>query len=159
MPTDFDKLVEEYHGLVMSLIRRYYSGRLRDHAEDLSQEIWIKLYEAHKKNESNIVDFKSYLYRTVQTTLWDAIRSLEKQAGDLPLLETDTPNEETVSRHERMALEKLAGHLEPHESQVVKLYLQGFSNQEMAVLTGSSEGGIRNLLTRVKKKLAKWGNR
>ena len=112
-----------------------------------------------KKNENNIINFKSYLYRTVQTTLWDAARSLEKQTQVGSDWECDDlgerPDEELV--HNRMQLDRLLEQLSPEESRMIRAHLKGFNNEEIAVLIGCGEGRVRNLLTRIKKKLAKWG--
>jgi len=160
MARRFEDLVEEYHALVMALISRYYAGRLRGQADDISQEVWTKLWVNFKKNEKNIVDFKSYLVRTVQTTLWDTVRKLDP--GDVPdevIEEMAEPETDTPSAHERMALTDLIDRLKPEEARVVRAYLQGFDNREIATLLGSSEGRVRNLLTRIKKKMATWGGR
>jgi len=159
MPQPFEELVAKYHALVKSLILRYYGGRFRDQVEDISQEVWTKLWENFKKNENNIVNFKSYLYRTVQTTLWDAAQSLEKthrveslDDGEEPGLD---PNEDQA--HLLMILDRLVDRLSPEEARMIKAHLKGFNNAEIANLLGCSEGRVRTLLTRIKKKLAIWG--
>ena len=159
MSQRFEALVDQYHVLVISLIKRYYGGRFREQADDLSQEVWAKLWENFKKNEKNIINFKSYLYRTVQTTLWDTARALEKDPG--PLEDSDEPGEtpDTEQVHQRMALEDLLTRLDREESQMIRAHLQGFSNSEIATLLGSTEGRVRNLLTRIKKKLTLWGGK
>ena len=156
MSAKFDDLVEKYHALVISLIHRYYGGRLSHQVEDLSQEVWTKLWESFKKNEKNIVNFKSYLYRTVQTTMWDAIRSVE---NNLTAEEIDTEQigSEAETDHEVMAVHHLLTRLPEEEARMMRAYLKGFNNAEIAVLVGCSEGRVRNLLTRIKKKLAKMG--
>jgi len=150
----FEDLVERYHKLVMSLIQRYYGGRLSEHAEDLSQEIWVKLWTAFKKNEKNVINFKSYLYRTVQTTLWDAIRSNHLSNEDVE----DHPDSASSSGedelHAKMTLSHILRGLKPEETRMVRAYLQGFNNSEIATLLGCSEGRVRNLLSRLKKKMA-----
>jgi len=154
----FEALVTRYHKLVTSLIWRYYGGRLKGQADDLSQEIWAKLWVAFKKNENNVVNFKSYLYRTVQTTLWDAIRSQD------PALEEPDDQPEVTSQfgegavHARLSLDRLSAGLKPQEAQMLRAYLKGFSNSEIATLLGCSEGRVRNLLTRIKKKMARMGD-
>lgn len=155
---DFEALVEQYHKLVMSLIGRYYGGQLRDQADDLSQEIWAKLWTAFKKNENNVINFKSYLYRTVQTTLWDAIRA-QKPSGD----ETAFENEVVTGSgegavHARLSLTQMMRGLKPEEARMVRAYLKGFNNAEIAELLGCSEGRVRNLLSRLKKKMAILGD-
>jgi len=159
MTRPFEDLVAEYHGLVMALISRYYGGRLRHQADDISQEVWAKLWENFKKNEQNITHFKSYLVRTVQTTLWDAMRALEKTRALDEIDEVGEPETEAprISPHERMALADLMTRLSRPEAQMIRAWLQGFDYNEIAALTGSSEGRVRNLLTRTRKKLAKWG--
>ncbi|MDJ0837202.1 MAG: sigma-70 family RNA polymerase sigma factor [Acidobacteriota bacterium] len=159
MAKRFEVLVHEYHTLVISLIKRYYGGRFREQADDISQEIWAKLWESFKKNENNIVNFKSYLYRTVQTTLWDTARALEKDPGQLDdeAEPGETPN--TEQAHQRMALEDLLSRLDEEESRMIRAHLQGFNNAEIGMLLGCSEGRVRNLLTRIKKKLVLWGGK
>ncbi len=158
MSTEFHQLIEQYQNLVMALIRRYYGGRLGEQAEDLAQQVWVKLWERFKKNENNIVNFKSYLYRTVQTTLWDAIRSLDQVEGaELPEVESVGASSDEERVHAQLAVEQLLTSLSPEESQMMRAYLKGFTNQEISVLLGCSEGRVRNLLTRIKKKLAKRG--
>ena len=159
MSENFDELVERYHQLVTSLIYRYYGGRLGEYADDLSQEIWTKLWHGFKKNEKNIVSFKSYLYRTVQTTLWDAIRDLEKHDRTDPLEEVVEPgvenNEDQL--HQRMRLEDLLHRLPAQEARMMRAHLKGYNNQEIGVLLGVSEGRVRNLLSRIRKKLTLMG--
>ena len=158
---DFNDLVSKYHKLVMSQIRRFWSGAMNEHAEDISQEVWSKLWESFKKNENNIVNFKSYLYRTVQTTLWDAARALEKHQKLDPIEHTEEPGLEAGDDllHDRMRLENLVHQLPAEEARMIRAHLQGFNNQEIAALLGTSEGRVRNLLTRIKKKLVDLGGR
>ena len=153
---DFKELVAQYHNLVMSLIRRYYGGRLNEYADDLSQEVWAKLWVNAKKNENNIVNFKSYLYRTVQTTLWDAIRTLDQEARLQPIWENEELEErsEELRIHDHLRIENLIQKLKPDEARMIRAYLKGFNNQEIGLMMGCSEGRVRNLLTRIKKRMA-----
>lgn len=161
MSDEFEKLVKQYHDLVMALIRRHYSGRFNYQAEDLAQEVWTKLYQSLKKNENNIVNFKSYLYRTVQTTLWDAARSLDKDGLADSLEESEGQGEDVDEDllHQRMKLQNLLSRLPEEEARMMRAHLQGFSNGEIAVLLGVAEGRVRNLLTRIKKKLVLMGGK
>ena len=157
MARDFEQLVERYQRLVLTLIRRYYGGALRDNEEDLAQDIWAKLWENFKKNEQNIVNFKSYLYRTVQTTLWDAIRALDSRQDPLEEDEhaSEAPDEGDLNR--QLVLNNLMDRLKPDEAQMLKAHLKGFNAAEIAVMLGQSEGRVRNLLTRIKKKMKAMG--
>ena len=148
----FDELVAKYQRLVLDLIRKYYGGQLRHLEDDLSQEIWIKLWSAFKKSESQIDDFKSYLYRTVQTTLWDAIRMVEKRSAvGLDDLELAEPESDLDSR---MELETRMKGLSDEENLMIRAHLRGYNYDEIATMLDVSEGRVRNLMTRIKKKMA-----
>jgi RNA polymerase sigma factor (sigma-70 family) len=162
MSEHFEELVAKYHKLVIHLIHKYYGGRMSHEAEDLSQEVWAKLWVHLKKNESQVVNFKSYLYRTVQTTLWDAVRKvdqepvslIEEQGADVTKArETFEADEKRIL--ERKQLDVLIQQLKIEEQHIVRAYIQGLNYAEIALLTGTTEGRIRNLLTRLKKKLAR----
>lgn len=158
MKQSFDDLVAQYHQLVMSLIYRYYGGQLGDRADDLAQEVWTRLWESFKKNERNIINFKSYLYRTVQTTLWDAVRALEKDRQLQPFEEFEPQQDPEDERlHQRMALERMLETLKPDEARMIRAHLKGFNTEEIATMLGCSEGRVRNLLSRLKKKLIAMG--
>ncbi len=159
MSEPFEELVRQYHQLTLRLVQRYYGGTLKDRAEDLAQEIWAKLWERFKKNENNIVNFKSYLYRTAQTTLWDAVRSLEKERGVALDESHEIPGDEVgeKSRLERIELQRMIALLSEEEAQMTRAYIRGFNNEEIAALLGCSEGRARNLISRIKKKLALMG--
>ena len=159
MNPSFEDLVAQYHKLVLSLIHRYYGGRLSHKADDLAQDVWTKLWEQFKKNENNVVNFKSYLYRTVQTTMWDAVRALEKEGTQDPIEDhAELGRQEDEPRLlDRMQLERFLGQLKSDDARMIRAYIKGFNNQEIAVLLGCSEGRVRNLISRIKKKLAAMG--
>ncbi|MCB1052850.1 MAG: sigma-70 family RNA polymerase sigma factor [Acidobacteria bacterium] len=152
----FEDLVQQYHLLVLHLIRRYYGGALGHLEEDLSQEVWTKLWDSFQKNESNIVQFKSYLYRTVQTTLWDAMRRLDQQTTESLADQLEEPQAEPFSPGliSQLDLEKKMDGLNREERLMVQAWLKGFSYQEIADLLACGEGRVRNCLSRIRKKLA-----
>lgn len=159
MTDNFEALVAQYHRLVMSLLYRYYGGRLQQDAEDVAQEVWVKIWRQLKKNESNIVDPKSYIYRTVQSCAWDAVHRLNQRADVTAALPSDPSAEATEQvdsrdqRDRRLAMDQMIASLPADEARMVRAYLQGFNYAETARLLGCSEGRVRNLLTRIKKKL------
>jgi RNA polymerase sigma factor (sigma-70 family) len=151
---EFEAQVAQYHRLVMSLIQRYYQGRLGDRADDLSQEVWLKIWESLKKNETNVVNFKSYLYRTVQTTLWDAIRKVRDNEQDLDLEQQEAPSEAPVGDGlGSIELDQRMAKLAWEDQQMLRAHLQGFNYTEIAALLQTSEGRVRNKLSRLKSKL------
>ncbi|PIE03726.1 MAG: hypothetical protein CSA81_00685 [Acidobacteria bacterium] len=162
MSYEFEELVKKYQKLVIHLIHKYYGGALKEDSEDIAQDVWTKLWSQLKNNESQVVNFKSYLYRTVQTTLWDAVRKTEKTAS----VQTSEEELEGIGSHLRYQtneerflvndqLEKLIVNLNDEEQLIVRAHLKGFNYDEIASLIGVSQGRVRNLLTRIKKKMAR----
>lgn len=150
----FEARVAKYHRLVMSLIHRYYQGQLGDRAEDISQEVWLKIWESLKKNETNVINFKSYLYRTVQTTLWDAIRKVRNDESDVDLEQQEAPAEGPLGGTlGSIELDQRLAKLDWEERQMMNAHLQGFNYSEIAALLNLTEGRVRNKLSRLKSKL------
>lgn len=157
----FEELVARYQRLLMSLIHRYWGGRLSHQADDLAQEVWAKLWVQFKKNESNVINFKSYMVRTLQTTMWDAIRTCENAAEEALSEETPTgcvPSGEAALL-QSLQLQRLLEGLPDEEALMLRAHAQGFSSDEIARMLGCGEGRVRNRVSRLKKQLARKAKR
>jgi RNA polymerase sigma factor (sigma-70 family) len=121
----------------------------------LAQEIWLKLWKSTQTHENSIRDFKSYLYRTVQTTLWETVQQLDKRpevALEDQLVEpSEASPEKAILR--KALLEKRMKQLKPQEQELMQLHFTGMTYKEIALLMRLEPGRVRNLLTRVKRKL------
>jgi RNA polymerase sigma factor (sigma-70 family) len=84
---------------------------------------------------------------------------LEKHDRTDPLEEVVMPGVEADEDqiHQRMRLEDLLHRLPAQEARMMRAHLKGYSNQEIAVLLDVSEGRVRNLLSRIRKKLTLMG--
>ena len=161
----FADVLEQYGRLLRDAIARACPRHLGLQFDDLEQEARLRLWKA-LRDERDIRDLASYIYRVAATTTIDAIRRLkarreEQLSSDGPDgLERPEPEREAVDGEETLdrrllldRVEGVLGRLEGRRSQVVRLHLQGFTTTEMASLLGSTEPSARNLLHRALKEL------
>lgn len=109
------------------------------------------------------MDLTSYLYRIAATTTIDAVRRVQARREEALLLDEEEGESEVSSlaarpedSPERVAarqqilrkVEAVLVRLPSDRRGVVRLYLQGFTSQEMADLMGWSEPKVRNLTYR-----------
>jgi len=170
-------LLQKYKNFVRAKVRPYYIiGATK---EDLLQEGTIGLYKAIRdfdveKNASFITFAEMCIVRQVITAVKSATRmkhqplnfyiSLDKPVTDednerTSLIDTiykrhdASPEEIMLNRESQLALEKQAYEkLSPLERQVLFLYAEGRSYQEISQIMGKPTKTIDNALQRIKKK-------
>jgi len=121
----------------------------------------LRLWRA-LRDERNVEDPASYLYRIAVTTTIDAVRRVTARREDsidvpdtdvkVPALPPADPRQSpdaVVARRRAMdALMKALAQLPPNRRRCVELHLQGFSTTEIAELEGWTEAKARNLVYR-----------
>ncbi len=141
---------------------RYASRILSDPvaAQDVVQDTFIKLFGKLRNGAESVRRMKSWLYRVTHNNAVDYIKreSRLRQLHQTHMEERSlTPSRErTADRDEAMELAlNYVKTLKPEEQQVVLLRLQeGLSYQEIAQVTGRSEGNVGCLLHHAVKKLS-----
>lgn len=164
----FEKLLAKYKTYVFTIVNRHIPG---DHVEDVSQEVFIRVYQSLgklKKADS----FKSWLSAITLRACYDfwrkRYRSKEtpvstlsgEQRNWIEQVISDSSAEDWEKKgREKEAREVLAwllAILNPAERMVVDLvYLDGLSNKEAAVLLGWSETNVKVRAFRIRQKLKK----
>jgi RNA polymerase sigma-70 factor (ECF subfamily) len=147
-----------------SALLRYAARILRDPnvAQDVVQDVFIKLYQGWRNGAQPARTIKSWLFRVTHNTAIDHIRKEsrlrglhERQAEEVnpvqaPQQTIDVANREAM----QLALQQIEK-LEASEQQVVVLRLQeGMSYREIAEITNRSEGNVGCILHNAMKKLA-----
>ena len=126
-------------------------------ADDLVQEISIRLWRACVKSEQKIDNLTSYVSRIAATAAVDVVRRSRQRHRET----LDSERDEVVALdqldmiapgHENRAaldaiIEQLEG-LADNRQVAVRLKLQGFTHAEIAELAGWTEDKARNLATR-----------
>lgn len=161
---ELERFLAEYGPWLKGRIRRICPRDMGIVAEDLEQEVRVRLWKA-LQGERTLENPTSYLHRVVSTVTIDAMRAVrtdrERHArrdgdddaaeGDEFLeMESDQPSPETKVQRSQMLEQagRLIGDLPVERRRVVGLYLQGFKIQEIADLTSWTEPKARNLLYR-----------
>jgi RNA polymerase sigma-70 factor (ECF subfamily) len=160
--------------LMEAIMTEHESGLLRyaarlvnnpDTAQDVVQNVFIKLYRSWPEGMKPSPKLKSWLYSVTHNEAVDTIRREsrlkllhEKHAGD-PAANTqcaDGVHCNAASDDDRRAVVmQYVRKLHPRQQQVLLLRLEeGLSYSEISAVTGRSEGNVGNLLHHAVKELA-----
>lgn len=127
--------------------------------EDVLQEVRIRLWRARSRPESEKAQqiSASYVYRVAVSAAVDLLRRRRARGAELtvaldeteePLAEHSDParsvEESELSAQVARAIEAIT----PSRRPVVRMYLSGYSSEEVAKVMGWSEAKTRNLLYR-----------
>jgi RNA polymerase sigma-70 factor (ECF subfamily) len=151
--------------LYLSPVYRYVFIRVREKtlAEDITQTVFLKVYEALARFEDTGKTPLAYFLTVARNTLIDHFRKRREitpasDEFDFDLIEGNdpTPLEESELREARELLYEALDKISEGERQVLTLkYLNSLSNKEIAELTGKTEENIRQLQSRGLKALRK----
>jgi RNA polymerase sigma factor (sigma-70 family) len=158
--TAFEAVLTEHES---GLLR--YAARILhdpDAAQDVVQDVFIKLYNGWRNGAEPARTLKSWLYRVTHNAAVDHIRKEsrlrvlhEKQADEMSANRGPSLRKEVADREAmQLALQQMQA-LEAGEQQVVVLRLQeGMSYREIAEITKRSEGHVGHILHHAMKKMA-----
>ena len=151
----FDVLYKKYY----SLLYRYVYMRTKDRndAEDLTQNIFVKIWKA-------IPNFRSggepmaYLYKIAKNTIidhWRKISHKEIVSDDIiVLLAEEISAAEKDGEEAYKELISLFDNLSPLEKEILLfIYVEDLSYAEIAKMTGKNEAAIRQIKSRAVKSL------
>ena len=156
----FQLLFETYKDKVFS-IAVYSSGGDRAVADDVTQQIFLKLFTAIRQFRGDS-EFTTWLYRLVVNACLDERRRRRRL---LPFGETvamsnpsdKKPQEKQYARREvSEAVQAAIGELKPKFRLPILLkYIEGLSYEEIATVMGCSKGTVASRLNRGHSQLAK----
>jgi len=174
-----EKLVERclqgddsaWEGLVGTFGRRIYNlsyrytGR-RDEAEDLTQEIFIRIYQNLRAFRSDAGSFQNWMLKVGRNLIIDHYRQsrrFQAAAGSEEMLEMQLEDEKTPNPHRiveqdeaarfvRGGLQKLSPEL---KEAVILRDIEGMAYQDIAGLLSIPEGTVKSRINRARLELAK----
>lgn len=163
-PVDRDRELAEVMAEFEGGLLRYAIRLVNDHsaAQDVVQDVFIKLYRGWNEGERPDQSVKSWLYRVTHNAAVDYIRREsrlrvlhERQAEESsPAIPAGQRRQLEAKEGMQLALEHMKK-LNPGEQQVVWLRLQeGMSYREIAGVTRRSEGNVGCVLHHALKKLS-----
>lgn len=155
----FDELVERYHGKIYGLTYNMTSNR--EDAEDLTQEVFVKAFEALPRFRGNS-SFYTWLYRiAVNKTINYRKKRNRKRALSLDQFDQDIKMDDiyhgltakgsplrsiSLSELQEKLNEALQTLSEKHRTVVVMHDMQGIPHEEIAKVVKASVGTVRSRL-------------
>ncbi|WP_421872596.1 RNA polymerase sigma factor [Marinoscillum sp.] len=149
----FETYFNQYQDMVHSLCLGYSKGD-RDLTNDLVQETFIKIWGALPKFEERSTP-KTWIYRIcVNTCLLHIRKTKNKQTETLATNHSDIVEEPSKDKnyHE---LYWAIGQLKELDRIIIMLVLDELPYEEIAEITGLTEGNLRVKISRAKQKLNK----
>jgi len=145
----FTAIYNEYYPTLYYFVKRFVNER--EDAEDLTADIFVKLWKMHANFES-INNIKAFLYITARNSCIDFLRHRQRQTQkqkDLLYLLLQEPAEGTLKEDTRAevlrAIYEEIERLPAARRKVFKLaYLDGLSNDAIAEFLGLSNQTVRN---------------
>lgn len=147
----FEALFNRHYDMVYGVLFRLTGTR--QEAEDLAQEVFLKLYRKPLWREENVA---GWLYRVALNMGYNALRTAirrerrEQTAGraaDSPPCPEDEVSLRETQRRVREALAKLPD----REAWLLVLREMGFSYRELADIVGVKPGSVGTLLVRAQR--------
>src|SRR3954469_13359434 len=149
----FEAMVERYRGPLLRAARRYLPEA---RAEDALQQAYISAWSALQRGD-DVRDLRAWLYRIVHNTALNQLRVAGYDYAELEdslRLAADAPQEEMERRAVvRQTLTGLAALPDRQREALLRIAVEGRSQDEVARELGVSEGAVRQLVHRARMTL------
>ena len=153
----FNALIARFGARVRSLVQQHCSGNQGLDADDVEQEVRIRLWKCLQRDRNAVLP-ASYIQRVVVSTVIDAVRRAQarpmdsiEDAGDessWDLPEEAGPQRQASRQQQMAALRQALAELPERRRRLVELNLQGFGPSEVGELVGLSADAARKLMER-----------
>lgn len=147
---DFDALFLAHYDRIYGLLYRLVGTR--SEAEDLAQEVFLKLYQTppRRRPDNNV---SAWLYRVATNTAYNAVRNRTRRWRRnwfwLPeAQESDDPAYQVERNAEVEAVRQALWRLKPEQAQLLLLRQMGLSYAELAQACNLSPASVGQLLAR-----------
>jgi len=151
----FEEVYRANYQRVIRICRGYVSGD-EDLAKDLTQEVFIKVWEslASFRNESNIA---TWIYRITVNTCMLQFRKKKffKQDNALQGLSNSEEENDTAQENQLNKMYQCVDKLTQDNKAIILLELEGLPQKEIAAVMGISHEAIRVRVHRIKTSLTK----
>src|SRR6201991_1438597 len=145
----FEAIVERYRAPLLRAARRYLPEA---RAEDALQQAYIAAWSALQRGD-DVRELRAWLYRIVHNTALNQLRVSGYDYAELDdaLRGTDAPQDEMERRAVvRQTLTGLAALPERQREALLRIAVEGRSQEEVARELGVSEGAVRQLVHRAR---------
>ena len=131
------------------------TGSMAD-AQDVAQEVFLKLYRHYRKIEPAAVP--AWLYRVTVNAAYDALRRRRpeepvEEAGEVASTAADPQQELTAAERRRVLALSLRQLPEKERAALVLRDLEGLTTEETAAILGSSAATVRSQVSKARVKV------
>lgn len=154
----FGQLYEAYLERIYRYV--YYRVGATSEAEDLTEQVFLKAWEAIDRYEARGAPFTAWLYRLAHNLVVDQYRGRRPTTPiedvDESLLDGEDMSGAVESAIEAEEVRDAVQRLNPEHRQLIVLrFIEGLSHAEVAQIIGKSEGAARVIQFRALQALAK----
>ena len=151
----YDKYIDEIYRFILMRVRS------NEEAQDLTNEVFLKIWQYISTNDSDIDNVRAFLYRMARNIVIDGYRKSGKEvlALDDDMIES-LPDEsidlegEIEKEDELKSVLSVVDKLPDHQRELILMkYVQDLSVKEIAQVLEKSRGAVRVALHRAVKKL------
>jgi len=144
----FVALLEENAGIIYKVTRIY--ARNGDDAEDLRQEVIYQAWKSYPRFKGDS-KFSTWLYKIALNTALTH-KAKEEKRKSIPRQSEVSP-QEILSESKELII-KYIRQFNDAEKLIIMLHLDGYTNEEIALIAGISKNHTAVKLHRIKEKLA-----
>ena len=152
----FVHIVRRYQRMVFTIVSKIVTNT--EDAEDITQEIFIKIYQSLSKFRGDS-EFSTWLYRIAYNTAITEVRktkrefiSFDDMAEKLPDAELSDNLDELHTEERLQYLDEVLKRLNPEEALLITLfYLNNHSIQDISTISNLSQANVKVKLHRIRK--------
>ena len=149
LTSGFERLVMEHKSTIYAVCYMFVGTRAD--ADDLFQEVLVKLWESYGKFRGDCT-VRSWVYRVRMNTCISYKR--KKRLRTLPLeISPEIIDGDSTGSRQSLQLHKRISGLEPVDRAIVLLWLENLAYDEIAAIVGVTPRAIGIRLVRIKEKL------
>lgn len=154
----------EFNTRVVPLSKKLYRYAYRfledpEQSQDAVQDVFIKLWN-QRERMAEIENLEAFAVRITRNHCLDVIKSRRTVSMDVNdyfkdrISDESDPEKELYKSDSMVRLRKIVEDLtEPHRSVIRMRDMEGYSNEEIGEVLGLSEGNVRVVLSRARKKV------
>lgn len=155
----FDEIYKKYLTPIYRYI--YFRVRDKDHADDLTQEVFIRGFDKIERIDVENNNPLTYFFTIARNLLTDSYRlkrieTIAEEEAEKYLVHNDNPEKKYIETEDTAQLMKALKQISDLEAEVIILkFLKNFNNSEIAKLLDKTESAVRQLQSRGLKSLKK----
>ncbi|MCL4392817.1 RNA polymerase sigma factor [Patescibacteria group bacterium] len=145
----FTELVDRYKDKIFNFTVRYLSSR--EDSEDITEDIFVKVYFKIDKFDQNKGSFKTWLYRIARNTIYNKLK--EKKITKISYVDIYTNElDENINIENDEIVQSAINKLKKEQKTIILLYyIEGLKYREIAEILNIPENTVKTKIRRAKE--------